>query len=536
MKNSLRFTFLLIALCYRSIRKWPITKLSNNTDLNGFALVKNYSIYIFKRYEYCKSFFNFRAKNLLIMKKIYLFFLTLTLSLSVYAQNSSVIDTAYSDDWENGTWTPDTRSYNSYDQQCRVTETILQTLDSVTGATWLNSGRILYSYLANNSLSKTVTQVWDTATNDYTTAAEMRFVYTSFNKLDSSIAQACAENVCINIITTYAYNAQQLLDSSKTETTVPGFTSTTTSKYTYGNSGRIMEINVRSFNSLTNTSTLGRTQHTYDNAGNLTRTVTQGFQDPSWVNQVLDTLIYNSANKQIESLSKTWDVASASWVNSTHILYSYNAAGQQDQVVSQSWDAAATNWVNENRQRYTYKSCSSTLPLTLLKFSAVKDRSFARLNWKTTSEVNISHFIIERSGSNSGFEPIGKVFPVTGNSSEKNYNYEDDLSKLSDANVFYRIKIVDADGTFTYTNVEHINFENTAVFTLYPNPVSNSLRINGMGTFSVELYNSTGKLNLAKVITGGNGNIDVSRFASGVYWLKIKDQKGSIDVKKVIVK
>jgi hypothetical protein len=244
----------------------------------------------------------------------------------------------------------------------------------------------------------------------------------------------------------------------------------------------------------------------------------------------LDSSIYNN-NQLTETRNQIWDPNSAKWIDDGRQQYSYNAAGLLVEEVYQRRKNGAVE--NSFRQRINYKACGA-LPLTLLAFKAVKDKNFAKLIWKTANEIEVSHFIVEKNRGNK-FEPIGTLSPLAGNTSVKSYNYSDDLLLLEVGEVLYRIKIVDIDGSFNYSNVERIKVGGSAMVSLFPNPVSRILQINGTRTLSLTLYNAIGTIQFSKAISSGNGNIDVSNFPAGAYWLKIQDLKGNIQVKKVII-
>lgn len=124
------------------------------------------------------------------------------------------------------------------------------------------------------------------------------------------------------------------------------------------------------------------------------------------------------------------------------------------------------------------------------------------------------------------WSPIGWV-EGSGNSQQTiNYNYNDDISGLSYPSViYYRIKQVDINGAFEYSQVvsvliEHI--ERESQIHVYPNPTSSELNIseNVVG-YTYELISSD-----FKTISGGvflENRLNVSNLASGTYYLIIND-------------
>jgi hypothetical protein len=95
-------------------------------------------------------------------------------------------------------------------------------------------------------------------------------------------------------------------------------------------------------------------------------------------------------------------------------------------------------------------SFSSALPVTLTNISGVATPSFNLIRWQTSAEVNTSHFGIERSlNGTDGFQALGDI-PAWGNeSSGAHYTFEDrEFFPIA----YYRIKFVDYDGSFSYSN------------------------------------------------------------------------------------
>ena len=114
------------------------------------------------------------------------------------------------------------------------------------------------------------------------------------------------------------------------------------------------------------------------------------------------------------------------------------------------------------------------VPVELLAFTASVMNSEVQLFWSTASELNNRGFEIERSvNDNNNFVTVGFV-DGKGSSSEINYYSFLDNPQLSGANqIYYRLKQIDFDGTFSYSDVISVNFDVPAEFVLsqnYPNP------------------------------------------------------------------
>jgi ELWxxDGT repeat protein len=116
---------------------------------------------------------------------------------------------------------------------------------------------------------------------------------------------------------------------------------------------------------------------------------------------------------------------------------------------------------------------AAPLPITLLYFSGKKVNQTNVLNWATSQEINASHFEIERSIDGLKFEKIGKVnanFITKENTKYDFVNYQTG-SRIEGS--FYRLKLLDLDGKFTYSKVIYIanDTDSHIVGDFYPNPV-----------------------------------------------------------------
>jgi hypothetical protein len=125
-------------------------------------------------------------------------------------------------------------------------------------------------------------------------------------------------------------------------------------------------------------------------------------------------------------------------------------------------------------------SCARLLPVEYLYFTTIfngQERS-AQLSWATAKEWENSHFIIERSVKGiDAFQAIAEVAGMGWKDNETVYNYTDRTLPYSVATVYYRLKQVDFDGTFSTGKVNAIKttVEQAAtqlVWKAYPNPVS----------------------------------------------------------------
>ncbi len=169
------------------------------------------------------------------------------------------------------------------------------------------------------------------------------------------------------------------------------------------------------------------------------------------------------------------------------------------------------------------KTLSGLLPLHLLNFSAGKQTGYNKLQWVTTNEVNTNHFIIERSADGSSFITIGTV--AARSDGNNNYSYNDNT--VNNSKVYYRLKMVDNNGSFTYSNIVFIKNDGKNAVTIYPNPAADIVNINlGSSTLTnseARLFDANGRLLKSIQLKSTTQQIDISNLANGLYILKLED-------------
>ncbi len=177
---------------------------------------------------------------------------------------------------------------------------------------------------------------------------------------------------------------------------------------------------------------------------------------------------------------------------------------------------------------------NSTLPVTLLSFSAAYRNGTTVLNWETENEVNFSHYEIERKAeSAAGFVTIDSK-QANGNTGRTTYSTNDNISSINDAVVYYRLKMVDVDGKFTYSNVIMVRKEKKTIscISLSPNPVISSanatVRFDATrnSVVSLRVVDMAGRQVLAQQnnVTEGTNSIQVSnlnRLQPGLYIIQL---------------
>ncbi len=197
-------------------------------------------------------------------------------------------------------------------------------------------------------------------------------------------------------------------------------------------------------------------------------------------------------------------------LNSTLVIriYGYGGAG-----------SPGINTANWRIDDLTINAVATSLqPLNLTSFNAALVNGSALLNWRTSNEVNVKDFTIERSTDAVKFSVVGSVKAT--NRSEAMYSFTD-AATMTGVN-FYRLRMTDADGTVKISKVVMIS--NNLTTTLFPNPVVNNVVVNhtkAAAGSTIRITNLQGQtMKVYNVEQGATqSSLDVNALGKGTYVL-----------------
>ncbi len=138
------------------------------------------------------------------------------------------------------------------------------------------------------------------------------------------------------------------------------------------------------------------------------------------------------------------------------------------------------------------------LPIELLSFASICNGNGVDLLWQTASEINSYGFDIEKSLDGINFEKIGFVAGAGNSNAVLDYRFTD--SKNQPVAKYYRLKLVDIDGSFKYSNIvtAYCYEESSPVIMVYPNPFHDFFYVKGENldceTTTIQVYDMLGKM------------------------------------------
>lgn len=183
---------------------------------------------------------------------------------------------------------------------------------------------------------------------------------------------------------------------------------------------------------------------------------------------------------------------------------------------------------------------SGALPLKWKEFLVEAEKQRNDLSWTTSLEINVDYFEVERRlEKENDFISIGKLGAIGNSTNDRNYKHTD-LDVLESGFYYYRIKQVDKDGSFSYSEIRQVLRSRNDSFRSYPNPTTDKITINGDfetdQTYSIKIINSTGATiyNQSGSTKDGILEVNLQAIPSGVYQLTIGDSNSLIYNEKII--
>ena len=190
-----------------------------------------------------------------------------------------------------------------------------------------------------------------------------------------------------------------------------------------------------------------------------------------------------------------------------------------------------------NSSTMCYLPEASALPIVMGSFTARRSGSNVLLNWEVQHEIHSSVFEVERAYGNEAFQTIGTV-PNHSGSTLLNYSFTD-ITNNSNGITYYRINMIDRNGSFTYSDIRAIkSLYGTAGLVVYPNPSVGSAKISVTEmneATNVHVLDATGRVVRSVELTTSN-TAEINGLAKGNYIIRsVGKITGQVTVSKLTV-
>ena len=211
-------------------------------------------------------------------------------------------------------------------------------------------------------------------------------------------------------------------------------------------------------------------------------------------------------------------------------------------LIAQRWNASSLSWSdyipasiintadntvtvpaiagNNLYDWWTLVDKTVALPVTLISFKAYAANGIVQTTWQTSSEQNISHFEVWRGTNVQQLYYSGSVLAAGYSTTPKNY-YFNDVHPLSRTS-YYRLKIIDNDGVFKWSDIVPVYIDDNGLIILYPNPAEDYVIIKSNSEWisrkpTAHLYDAQGKLIQKFKIKISNQVVNISGLSAGSY-------------------
>ncbi|MEM9887574.1 MAG: lamin tail domain-containing protein [Bacteroidota bacterium] len=217
--------------------------------------------------------------------------------------------------------------------------------------------------------------------------------------------------------------------------------------------------------------------------------------------------------------------------------FSYGSEGGQDQSLARSPNQTGpfvqhTTILNNpvNFSPGQNNDDGLLLPVELSSFTGKRTTQSIQLNWTTASESNNSHFEIERSHNSKTFQAIGKVMGAGNSLAQSAYTFADQ-QPLKGMN-YYRLRQVDFDGKYEYSEVVVVNMEVEKEISIAPTLAHNILNVSVLGRANLVIMNTVGA-RVKEWAIADSQTVDISDLVAGTYFL-LAEIEGRVEVLRFV--
>jgi len=183
--------------------------------------------------------------------------------------------------------------------------------------------------------------------------------------------------------------------------------------------------------------------------------------------------------------------------------------------------AEVTSGVCSSAYSSTSTMIYSPLPLKWIQIQAFRQSKLVKINWTTSSEMNVKCFDVERSLNGSDWLVI--IANIAANNGINNNYYQQTDTAYNANRLFYRVRQKDIDGRFTYSYVQTVaNIADINMVTIFPVPAENNFHlgnVNPSAVKQVQLFNASGAL--IKTWNKLEASFDLQGIPAGVYMIQI---------------
>lgn len=172
------------------------------------------------------------------------------------------------------------------------------------------------------------------------------------------------------------------------------------------------------------------------------------------------------------------------------------------------------------------------LPVNINSFNATSINSNILLQWAVQNEINFSEYQIEYSNN-------GRAFSKIGNIKATNLSAYEFLYPNTEKNQFYRLKLIDKNGSYTYSNIISLVNKEANTFSIYPNPAKGFTTLhtneNCNQLYIIIISNYLGVEVKRISLVNSTLNISTKEFSNGIYHIRLMKNNQIINQQTLLI-
>lgn len=439
---------------------------------------------------------------------------------------------------EAGVWVNEIRALVQQSANQEIC-TLQEWMTSSENGSWRSVTRTTRTLDTNERVTESLTEIWDTDTESWQNASRSFFTYDSSDNLTQRLDEAWIESSWVNSRrVTNTYDSNDNLTERLEEIWAEFWLNDARTTNTYDGNNRLTERLEEDWDVVTSAWINDRlTTSTYTSNPTTVTTVVEDWDGSAWVNTERTTTELNDNDLPTEEITDTW--SGADWVRTDRVEASYLTIGGTEKLLTVleqtcSSDCVASKITWENAERTTF-SYDELLPVELTSFTVAQSDQRALLVWATASETNNAGFEVQRRlHQNGSFEHLGFVEGMGTTNVPQRYRFTDSDLPFAAQQVTYRLKQVDFDGAFEYSNEVELTLDAPDQVLLhgnFPNPAHSlttiRYEVSTAGPMRLYVYNLLGQ----RVATLVDDSVPVGRhevtfdtrqLPSGLYMLRLQ--------------
>jgi sugar lactone lactonase YvrE len=185
--------------------------------------------------------------------------------------------------------------------------------------------------------------------------------------------------------------------------------------------------------------------------------------------------------------------------------------------------------------RIIVQNPGTVLPVKLTSFTGtLLNNNQVSLQWQTADETSIKDYELEYCTDGISYSSVLTTVTPQGEAIN-NYSYLHTTPAIGSN--YYRIKIINDDGSFSYSNIVPIDIQNDITATIYPNPATDNIVITlpNANKSVVNIYSSTGSLVKTTTVYSITNTVDIHNLPSGIYFINVIEN-GATVINKTFIK